>query len=317
MSDDPLTECEKCGGSLRKVLHPVAIHFKGSGFYTTDYGKGSGRRAGAKESGSDAGASDRRRGLVRRRRLRQDREEGLGRGQVQGDAEGDLTQRGGEPRGATDRRGPAQGADHPAGAGQRRPVTAAVPQSRRRLDPAGAREIGSGRPPVRQPGPVRPPRAGVRLAHRLRDPRRGGGQSRGHGRQHAAPAGRRQRLHAHRRRVHRPALPAAVRGRDRRGRPRGGDAARLRAAAVPAAQRPRAGRVRPRAPFRRLRRARGRRQPHVRADPAARPRAGHAGGGRAGRALRSRTSRRRWPIASRGGTSSRCSSRWWTPPRAR
>ena len=194
---------------------------------------------------------------------------------------------GGEPRGATDRRGPAQGADHPARAGERRPHAAAVAQPRRRLDPAGAREVGPGRPPVREPGPVRPPRAGVRLAHRLRDPRRGGGQSRVHGRQHAPPAGRRQRLHAHRRRVHRPALPAAVRGRDRRGRPRGGDAARLRAAAVPAAQRPRAGRVRPRAPFRRLRRARGRRQPHVRADPAARPRSGHAGGGRAGRALRS------------------------------
>jgi putative FmdB family regulatory protein len=52
MSDDPLTECEKCGGPLRKVLHPVAIHFKGSGFYTTDYGKGSGRRAGGKGSGA-------------------------------------------------------------------------------------------------------------------------------------------------------------------------------------------------------------------------------------------------------------------------
>jgi len=58
MSDDPLTECEKCGGSLRKVLHPVAIHFKGSGFYTTDYGKGSGRRPGAKDPGADASASD-------------------------------------------------------------------------------------------------------------------------------------------------------------------------------------------------------------------------------------------------------------------
>jgi putative FmdB family regulatory protein len=52
MSDDPLTECEQCGGPLRKVLHPVAIHFKGSGFYTTDYGKGSGRRTGAKDAGS-------------------------------------------------------------------------------------------------------------------------------------------------------------------------------------------------------------------------------------------------------------------------
>ncbi len=49
MSDDPLVECERCGGHLRKVLHPVAIHFKGSGFYTTDYGKGSGRKAGARD----------------------------------------------------------------------------------------------------------------------------------------------------------------------------------------------------------------------------------------------------------------------------
>ena len=52
MSEDPIVECEKCGGSLHKVLHPVAIHFKGSGFYTTDYGKGSGRRTGGRDSGS-------------------------------------------------------------------------------------------------------------------------------------------------------------------------------------------------------------------------------------------------------------------------
>ncbi len=59
MSDDPLVECEKCGGPLRKVLHPVAIHFKGSGFYTTDYGKGSGRRAAGRDAGSgDASSSD-------------------------------------------------------------------------------------------------------------------------------------------------------------------------------------------------------------------------------------------------------------------
>ena len=55
ISDDPLTVCDKCGGPLHKVLHPVAIHFKGSGFYTTDYGKGSGRRAGARDAGSADG----------------------------------------------------------------------------------------------------------------------------------------------------------------------------------------------------------------------------------------------------------------------
>ena len=39
-ADDPLDECEVCGAPARRVLHPVAIHFKGSGFYTTDYGRG-------------------------------------------------------------------------------------------------------------------------------------------------------------------------------------------------------------------------------------------------------------------------------------
>ena len=34
--DDPLTECPKCQGPLRKVFSPVGIAFKGSGFYKTD-----------------------------------------------------------------------------------------------------------------------------------------------------------------------------------------------------------------------------------------------------------------------------------------
>jgi putative FmdB family regulatory protein len=55
MSDEPLTTCERCGGSLRKVLHPVAIHFKGSGFYTTDYGKGSGRKAAGRDAQPESG----------------------------------------------------------------------------------------------------------------------------------------------------------------------------------------------------------------------------------------------------------------------
>ena len=43
---DPDPEvCEVCGASpLVKVLHPVPIHFKGSGFYSTDYGRGSRKR---------------------------------------------------------------------------------------------------------------------------------------------------------------------------------------------------------------------------------------------------------------------------------
>ena len=46
MSDDPVTECEECGAPVERVFHPVAVHFKGSGFYTTDYArKGEGRPA--------------------------------------------------------------------------------------------------------------------------------------------------------------------------------------------------------------------------------------------------------------------------------
>ena len=35
-SDEPLRECPKCGGPLRRVFHPVGIVLKGSGFYSTD-----------------------------------------------------------------------------------------------------------------------------------------------------------------------------------------------------------------------------------------------------------------------------------------
>ena len=56
MSDDPLTECTVCGAPVQRVFHPVAIHFKGSGFYNTDYGKRK-RGASAKEDGSKSDSS--------------------------------------------------------------------------------------------------------------------------------------------------------------------------------------------------------------------------------------------------------------------
>ena len=41
MSDAPVEACTICGaGPVEKILFPVAVHFKGSGFYSTDYGKG-------------------------------------------------------------------------------------------------------------------------------------------------------------------------------------------------------------------------------------------------------------------------------------
>lgn len=39
MSDDPITACAECSSPVERVFHPVAVHFKGSGFYTTDYGR--------------------------------------------------------------------------------------------------------------------------------------------------------------------------------------------------------------------------------------------------------------------------------------
>ena len=53
MSDAPVTACEVCGASpVEKLLFPVAVHFKGSGFYSTDYGRGSRKAAKDSESGT-------------------------------------------------------------------------------------------------------------------------------------------------------------------------------------------------------------------------------------------------------------------------
>ena len=56
MADEPLTECQECGAPAERVLHPVAVHFKGSGFYNTDYGKKKGGGNGG--SGSSDGSGD-------------------------------------------------------------------------------------------------------------------------------------------------------------------------------------------------------------------------------------------------------------------
>ena len=54
-ADEALTVCEQCGAPARRVLHPVAIHFKGSGFYSTDYGRG--KKSAAADSKTDSGES--------------------------------------------------------------------------------------------------------------------------------------------------------------------------------------------------------------------------------------------------------------------
>ena len=38
IADPPVTVCETCEAPVQRVFHPIAVHFKGSGFYNTDYG---------------------------------------------------------------------------------------------------------------------------------------------------------------------------------------------------------------------------------------------------------------------------------------
>jgi putative FmdB family regulatory protein len=38
MTDEPVSSCATCDAPVQRVFHPVAVHFKGKGFYNTDYG---------------------------------------------------------------------------------------------------------------------------------------------------------------------------------------------------------------------------------------------------------------------------------------
>jgi len=66
MSDDPVETCEVCGAPVERVFHPVAVHFKGSGFYSTDYAskaktgaaKDGDSPSGDSSSGSDSSTSE-------------------------------------------------------------------------------------------------------------------------------------------------------------------------------------------------------------------------------------------------------------------
>jgi putative FmdB family regulatory protein len=69
MKEDGPSVCEVCGeGPLQRVLYPVAVHYKGSGFYSTDYGRkkkaaakeggGSSESSSGDSSGSDSGSSE-------------------------------------------------------------------------------------------------------------------------------------------------------------------------------------------------------------------------------------------------------------------
>ena len=58
MSDGPVTECETCGAPVQRVFHPIAVHFKGSGFYNTDYGTAKRKRENDASAKSGAEKND-------------------------------------------------------------------------------------------------------------------------------------------------------------------------------------------------------------------------------------------------------------------
>ena len=58
MSDEPLATCTTCSAPVQRVLHPPAIHFKGSGFHNTDYGTRKRQREQAADSSKSSSSSD-------------------------------------------------------------------------------------------------------------------------------------------------------------------------------------------------------------------------------------------------------------------
>ena len=58
ITDDPVTICETCSAPVQRVFHPVAVHFKGSGFYNTDYGTAKRKRESEKSASDGADKHD-------------------------------------------------------------------------------------------------------------------------------------------------------------------------------------------------------------------------------------------------------------------
>ncbi len=58
ITDAPITECETCGAPVTRVYHPIAVHFKGSGFYNTDYGTAKRKREMDKSASDGADKRD-------------------------------------------------------------------------------------------------------------------------------------------------------------------------------------------------------------------------------------------------------------------
>jgi putative FmdB family regulatory protein len=78
ITDPAVSACASCGGSVKKLLYPVGIQFKGSGFYVNDYTKNGAPKDEAGSGGDSNGTTPARRSRRKPtpRRLRQAAAEG-------------------------------------------------------------------------------------------------------------------------------------------------------------------------------------------------------------------------------------------------
>jgi predicted nucleic acid-binding Zn ribbon protein len=60
MTDRPLTEDPETGVPLQRIFHPIAVHFKGKGFYNTDYGTKKRARENAETKASETKSDDKK-----------------------------------------------------------------------------------------------------------------------------------------------------------------------------------------------------------------------------------------------------------------
>ena len=58
ITEDPVTRCAQCEAPVQRVFHPIAVHFKGSGFYNTDYGTAKRKRELDKSASDGADKHD-------------------------------------------------------------------------------------------------------------------------------------------------------------------------------------------------------------------------------------------------------------------
>jgi putative FmdB family regulatory protein len=94
IADPPVTACTTCGAPVQRVFHPIAVHFKGSGFYNTDYGTSKRKREMDASAKSGADSHD--------AKSKEKKDSSSGSGSGSGSDSGSSTSSGSSPSGTAD-----------------------------------------------------------------------------------------------------------------------------------------------------------------------------------------------------------------------